>query len=492
MTSANAKPNAGRPLRFIVMGAGLSGIMSAIKLEQAGFADVTLFEKADRPGGTWRDNTYPGIACDIPSHFYSYSFAPNPEWSSRYAPGSEIQSYIESVMRRYDVARRIRFGEEIIRCEFSAGRWQVETKCGHRDVADVLIAATGVTHHPNLPDIPGLESMGEAAFHSARWNHQIKTAGAKVGIVGTGSSSVQIVPALVNRAAKVSLFQRTPQWIMPQENVLYTEAEKANFRSDPRAIEGLRSMLQRRFTELIANALVDIDSPQYKAIEDACIANLETQVTDPALKEKLRPNYRAACKRLVVSPDFYAAIQSPNAELVVERIDRIEANGVRTRDGRLHELDVLVLATGFKTHHFMRPIEVIGPNGLRLNDVWSSRPRAYLTVAVPGFPNLFMLNGPHSPVGNFPLIEVAELQMNYVLQLIAELRNGCRGLSPSPEITARYDQERIAASKKTIWATGCNSWYIDGEGVPAAWPWKIERFYEAMSKPDLTDYVRVD
>jgi cation diffusion facilitator CzcD-associated flavoprotein CzcO len=490
MTSTS-DDRAKRPLRFIIIGAGLSGIMAAIKLEAAGYRDIVIYEKANKPGGTWRENTYPGIACDIPSHFYSYSFAPNPNWSMRYAPGGEIQRYIEDVMRKFGVDQRIRFNEEIVRCKFSDGRWNIETRNGTRDAADVLIAATGVLHHPSMPEIPGLSTFAGASFHSARWNHDVQLDGRRIGVIGSGSSAVQIVSALVKRSSKLTLFQRTAQWIMPQENLPYSAAELAKFRDDPQAIPTLRDMLKRRFTAQVADAFVNLESPQYKALEQACIANLEANVADPVLRERLRPDYKVACKRLVVSPDFYQAIQQPNAELVTERIDAIEPAGVRTRDGRLHELDVLVLATGFQAHNFLRPIDVIGSDGVRLNDAWSPRPRAYLTVAVPGFPNLFMLNGPHSPVGNYPLIEVAELQMGYILRLVERLRDsGCRALAPSETSTARYDAARIAAAKTSSWATGCSSWYLDAEGVPAAWPWPIDKFYAEMAAPNFDDYER--
>jgi cation diffusion facilitator CzcD-associated flavoprotein CzcO len=490
--ASTSEESSARPLRIAIIGAGLSGIMSVIKLEAAGYSDIVVFEKSDKPGGTWRDNTYPGVACDIPSHLYSYSFAPNPNWSRRYAPGAEIQAYLEDIMQRYGVEKRIRYGEEIVRCEFTAGRWHIETKCGHRDVADVIIAATGVTHHPQIPNIAGLNDFAGAAFHSARWNHQVDVDDKRIGIIGTGSSAVQLVSALVGRASKLSLFQRTAQWIMPQENVDYSAAEKAQFNADPNAMRNLRAMLARRFTESVANAFIDAESPQLKVIEAACLDNLETQVQDPVLRERLRPQYRAACKRLVVSPDFYQAIQHPNAELVTEGIERVEAAGIRTRDGRLHELDVVVLATGFKTDSFMRPIEVIGRNGIRLNDQWSPRPCAYLMVAVPNFPNFFMLNGPNSPVGNFPLIEVAEQQMHYILQLLDQVREGrCRELSPLESSTTRFDNERTATARKTVWATGCHSWYIDADGTPSAWPWPIERFYAEMAKPKLDDYQQV-
>ena len=478
-----------RPLRFVVIGAGLAGVMSAIKLAQAGHRDVAVFEKAERLGGTWRDNTYPGVACDVPSHLYSYSFAPNPDWSRVFSPGHEIQAYLERVARHHEVDSRIRFSEEVTRCEFAGGEWRVETSRGRSETADVVIAASGVTHHPNLPDLPGLAGFAGAAFHSARWDHGVAVDARRVGIVGTGSTAVQLVSALVDRASRLVVFQRTAQWIMPQDNVAYTAEQRAGFLRRPEQMHGLRAELERRWVENFSNAVVDVSSPQLKVIEDACRANLERHVRDPELREKLRPNYRAACKRLVVSPDFYQAIQKPNVELVTDAIEAVEPGGVRTRGGALHELDVLVLATGFRTDRFVRPTEVIGRDGRRLAQVWRDRPTAYLSVAVPGFPNLFMLNGPSSPVGNFSLIEVAELQMKYVLQLVERLRSaGCREISPSEDAATRFEAARVLATKNTVWTTGCKSWYLDDRGVPASWPWTLERFRAEMAAPNLDAY----
>jgi cation diffusion facilitator CzcD-associated flavoprotein CzcO len=480
-----------RPLRFAIIGAGMSGILSAIKLQEAGFEDFTLYEKAERLGGTWRENTYPGIACDVPSHLYSYSFDPNAEWSHRFSPGAEIQAYFEGVARRYGVEGRIRCGEEVTRCAFEQGRWRLETKSGRRDEADVVIAATGVLHHPNLPDIAGLDSFEGALFHSARWDHGVRLDGRRVGIIGTGSTAVQIVSALVDRVARLSLFQRTAQWIMPQDNPAYSEAEKAEFRHHPELMRQLHADLSTLFAQGFSNAVVDAESPQMKAIEDACRANLESSVTDPVLREKLRPSYRAACKRLIISPDFYQAIQKPNAELVTDGIERVEPGGVRTRDGRLIELDVLVLATGFRADRFVRPMHVAGPGGQSLDERWSKRPDAYLSIAVPGFPNFFMLNGPNGPVGNFSLIEVAELQMAYILQLVEPLRAGrCREISPTPEATARFEAARVEAAKRTVWTTGCRSWYLDDRGIPAVWPWTFDRFREEMARPQPEAWTR--
>jgi len=296
----------------------------------------------------------------------------------------------------------------------------------------------------------------------------------------------------VDRVAQLSLFQRTAQWIMPQENPAYSDAERDGFRRDPQAIPQLRADLSRLFAENFSNAVVDADSPQMKLIEDLCRANLEANVRDPVLREKLRPSYRAACKRLVISPDFYQAIQKSNAALVTEGIRRVEARGVRTRDGHLHELDVLVLATGFRADRFLRPIEVVGRDGRRLDDAWGARPIAYLSVAIPGFPNLFLLNGPNGPVGNFSLIEVAELQMAYVLQLVKRMRSGrCREIAASESATARFDAERVEAAKKTIWTTGCRSWYLDDRGIPASWPWSFDRFRTEMAAPRMEAWEEV-
>src|SRR5262245_47303848 len=378
-----------RSLRTAVIGAGMSGILSAIKLAEAGYGDVVVYEKAERLGGTWRENTSPGITCDVPSHLYSYSFAPNPEWSRRFSPGSEIQAYFEDVARRYGVASRIRYGTEITRCELRDGRWRLGTAAGATDDVDVVIAATGVLHHPSYPAIAGLDTFGGACFHSARWDHGVPLAGKRVGVIGTGSSAVQSVGALADQVSELVLFQRTPQWIAHGDNPAYTDAEREAFRTQPELIEQVRAEVSRGFIEGFANHLADVDSPQLRGIHDFCVANLEGKVTDPELREKLRPTYRAACKRLIMHDSFYEAIQRPNARLVTEPIERVEPAGVRTKDGRLHELDVLVLATGFRVDSFVRPMTIIGRDGVTLDDVWRNGPFAYLAIGVPGFPNLF-------------------------------------------------------------------------------------------------------
>ncbi|HWB67784.1 MAG TPA: NAD(P)/FAD-dependent oxidoreductase [Mycobacteriales bacterium] len=481
MASTPARP------RFAIVGAGVAGVLAAIKLREAGFDDIVVYEKADRLGGTWRDNTYPGIACDVPSHLYSYSFAPNPEWSHVFSPGAEIQRYFETVATAYDVDPLICFGEEVRSLRFDGNGWLVETDA-RRDRADFVIAATGVLHHPRYPDISGLDTFRGPCFHTARWDHDVRLEGARVGVIGTGSSGVQVIGAIANRVGRLVVFQRTAQWVLPAENPPISADDRARFRADVQAMQTLRAELNRGFVENFADAVVDAGSPILQRVEELCRANLEGTVADPDLRERLRPDYRAACKRLVVSPNYYESLCLPHVQVIDDPIASIEPAGVRTAGGDLHELDALVLATGFQIDRFLRPIDVTGTVGMRLDDVWSDGPVAYLSVSMPGFPNLFMLNGPNGPVGNFPLIDVAEMQCDYVLQLIDSALGRNAPVSATQEATDRFEAERIEATKRTIWVSGCRSWYLDHRGIPVAWPWPMARFREVMAAPDLRDY----
>jgi cation diffusion facilitator CzcD-associated flavoprotein CzcO len=477
-----------RDLRVVVIGAGMAGVLSAIRLREVGLTDLVVYEKADRLGGTWRENTYPGIACDVPSHLYSYSFALNPDWSQSFSPGDEILAYFDRVAEEHGVLDVIRFGEEVTELEWRDGRWHLGTSTGTRDVADVVIAATGVLHHPKYPDIEGLDDFAGACFHSARWDHDVEVDDKRVGVIGTGSTAIQITGALVDRVEHFTLFQRTAQWIMPLDNPAYDEETRALFRGDPERLAGVHESLSNAF-EGFSHAVVESDSPAMAMIEQAVLDNLEGSVIDPDLRERLRPDYRAGCKRLILHGGFYDAIQHPNAELVTSAIERVEPEGVRTADGELHELDVLVLATGFHVDAFLRPTTVVGRDGVTLADAWKDRPVALLSISIPDFPNLFLLNGPNGPVGNFSLIEVAELQLDYALQLIEHLRSGeATEVCATPEATEAFEQARFEASKNTIWATGCTSWYLDDRGIPSVWPWRFEKYREAMAGPDLEAY----
>lgn len=480
-----------RELRVIVIGAGMAGILAGIKLREAGITDVTIYEKADKIGGTWRENTYPGLHCDVPAHHYTFTFERNPDWTRYLAPGAEIQSYFEGISKKYAIDQLIRFSTEIKRAEFSGGRWQLSLSSGESDVADVVIAATGVLHHPSMPTIAGMDEFEGAIFHSARWDHTVPLEGKRVGVIGMGSTGVQIISELVGKAARVEHFVRNPQWIMPVDNSYYSAEERAAFRADPALLAEVMDVeTYNANVEIYTQCLNDPECDNAQMWRQFCYDNLENNVQDPALKEQLRPDHMPLCKRLIFSPDYYQAIQQPTAQLVREDIDCIEAKGIRTNDGVLHELDVIALATGFRADQFMRPMEIVGRNGMDLETLWEKRPAAYLAISMPDFPNFFMLNGPNGPVGNFSLIDIAEHQWHYIEQLIDKLRRQeCAEICTSKTALDAFDEERVEAAKKTIWYTGgCNSWYLDAEGIPASWPWNYSRFVAEMSAPNFDHF----
>lgn len=477
-------------MRFAIIGAGMSGILAAIKLRMAGHEAITLYEKAERIGGTWRDNRYPGLACDVPAHAYTYEFAPNPEWSAYFAGGPEIQAYFEKVVDDFGVRPLIRFDSEVAALDWTGGQWRVGTTAGDVDRADVVIVASGVLHHPNIPDLPGLENFAGPAMHTARWNDGLDLSAKRIGVIGNGSTGVQMVAHLGLEGRDVVHFQRTPQWIMPAPNFPYSEEDKATFRASTAAIDAVRYHPQflaavDRFT----NGVTDMNSPEINEIEGLCRRHLEETVRDPVLREKLRPSYRAACKRLIYSSTYYEAAQRSNVEVVAGRIERIVPEGVIDTRGTLHRLDILALATGFDAERYIRPARVRGAHGLELDQVWAERCAAYLGISVPGFPNLFFLNGPTSPLGNFSLVDIAERQWGFVEQLIVLLAAGkAKAVSVSPGAFAQQEAARVAAHRNTIWASGCSSYYLDRTGVPIVWPWSYERFRQETRTPDLAAF----
>jgi cation diffusion facilitator CzcD-associated flavoprotein CzcO len=430
-----------RAPRVGIIGAGMSGIGMAAKLRLAGIESFHIYEKWDDLGGTWHANTYPGLTCDIPSRYYSYTFAPNPNWTRVYSPGREIWAYLDRVASDFDLHGRISLGTEVTEARWVDGRWVLRTSAGEEAEYDFIIAATGGLVHPSKPNIPGLEKFAGAAFHSAEWDHSVPLRGRRIAVVGTGSTGVQITRELAPLAGRYELYQRTAQWILPIGNRRYTRLTRWLYRRFPE----LNRLGYRSFQVQIERTLGSATVRQgwaRRLIGALCRLHLRT-VGDPELRRRFTPDHEPMCKRLVVSTNFYRQFQRPNVELIDAGIDHVEPRGIVTSDGRLHELDVIVLATGFDAHAYLKPLELIGPDGLRLSELWDGEPFGYRSVALPGFPNVFTLLGPHSPIGNQSIFTVSETQIEYALSLIDMWRNGeADAMWPTAEATERTSSPR--------------------------------------------------
>lgn len=473
--------------KILIIGAGMSGMLMGIRLQQAGIHDFEILEKAHTLGGTWRENTYPGLQCDVPGYMYAYSFEPNPECSRRFATGADLQAYFERVFAKYRLARHTRFNTAVESATWEDGGWTVVTGDGERRRADILVAATGVLHHPNVPDIPGLNTFAGTAMHSAQWRHDAPIAGRRVGIIGTGSTAVQIVSAIAGTVGHLDVFQRTAQWIVPAGDREIGERQRRLMRRHPVLVR----VIAKYYEQIVGLTLGNIASNKHVApmVERIARLNLRLSVRDPVLRAKLTPDYKACCKRIVFADNFYPAIQQPNVSLVTDGIERIEAGGVRTRDGKLHALDVLVLATGFRIVYSW-PIRFTGRNGRTLDEAWRNGAHAYRSLTVPEFPNLFFMQGPHSPVGNFSLIGVAEVQADYIMQIVGKMQRGeLKSVEPREDATRAFNAALRAAAQDTVWASGCKSWYLDANGVPALWPWSYDEFRQTMKSPRFEDFV---
>jgi len=476
-------------LRVAIIGAGAGGLMAGIRLRQLGIRDVSIFEKEIDLGGTWRDNTYPGLICDVPSHLYRFSFAPNPDWSRTFSPGSEIYAYVRKVAEEHRAEEMISYNSEVIELEYADKQWRLITNRGDQGTFDIVISAVGILHHPVYPDIEGLDDFNGPCFHSARWDASVALEGKRIGIIGTGSTAVQIVGAVIDDVEKLSLFQRTPQWVLGAPNPFYSEEEKSTYRNDPIEMERAYNSLARTLNHGFAAAVVGQNDEALAAMQAGCQQTLDDNIQDETLKAKLTPKYSAGCKRLIVSDQFYPAISKPNAELVTESIERVEEQGIRTCDGRLHELDVLVLATGFDPHFFLSITLVVGRNRQTLEQAWDKGNYAYKTICVPGFPNLFFLGGPNSPIGNFSYLLTAETQYSYIEKLVVLLLQGrLQEIEPKADVTETFNQTLKETMPDTVWASGCQSWYFDKFGNVASWPWTFAKFEEELAEPDLQDF----
>jgi cation diffusion facilitator CzcD-associated flavoprotein CzcO len=476
-----------RPVKVAIIGAGMSGICMAAKLQDAGIGSFTIFEKADDVGGTWRDNTYPGLTCDVPSRYYSYSFRPNPNWSHVLPPGPEIQAYFRQVADERGIRRHIRFGADVTSARYDDGKWRLTTADGE-ETFDVLVTATGFLRVPRYPAIPGRETFAGPAFHSSRWDHSVSLPDKRIGLVGTGSTGVQITAELGGKVRQLKVFQRTAQWVCPMPNLRYSQLTRAALRRWPK-LNGLPYRFWGWNVRCFFGRAPIRPGFQRRLLTSLSQWNLRLSVRDPQLRAKLTPKDQPMCKRLIFAGRFYRSVRQPGVEVIADAIDYIEPRGIVTADGTLHELDLLVYATGFDARAYVRPLEVVGQGGLTLDEAWADGPMAYRSVAVPGFPNLFMLMGPHSPIGNQSLVPVAEDQADYAMWWIKRLRDGVvRAAAPTEVATKQYNERMKADMPQTIWVTGCSSWYLGKDGLPELFPWTPETHRELLRQPELDDF----
>ncbi len=475
--------------RIAIVGAGMSGICMGAALRRAGISTFTVYEKATRVGGTWRENTYPGIACDVPSRFYQFTFARNPDWTHLMSPGAEIWAYFEKVADDLGVTDQIRFGTTITEARWTGTSWEVTADDGTCEEYDFVISATGILHHPRYPRIEGLDSFAGPAFHSARWDHEVDLADKTIGLIGTGSTGVQILGDLAGKVGGVRLFQRTPHWVVHLENPEFSRFTRALHRRFP-SYDRFSYHVSRKVIESLSPALLHPGKAR-RFLTWHTRRQLK-RIADPALRDRLTPDSEPMCRRLIISPTFYDAVQREDVEVVSTAISRVEPTGVRTTDGVLHECDVLVLATGFDAHAYLRPMNLVGPGGHTLEEAWAAGPRAYQTVALPGFPNFFLLMGPNSPVGNYALTAIAETQAAYALDWIGRWQRGeLTSAMPTAEATDAFYAEVAEAMPETVWATGCTSWYLGQDGKPELFPWAPERHRELLGTVRTEDFTIV-
>ena len=468
----DGRPRArGRSRSIAVVGGGFGGVGAAVMLRRAGYHDVTVFERGERVGGVWHHNTYPGAACDVPSHLYEFSFEPNPRWSRRYAPQAEIQNYLEDVARRHGVIDRIHTGTEVERARWDEERsvWLLETSTGSHE-AEILLTACGQLSVPKVPPIPGLSDFDGPAFHTARWRHDVDLTGKRVAVIGTGCSAIQVVPAIQPVVDRLDVYQRSPGWTFPKMDFAYSERTQRLFERFP-ILQRLDRAAVFAFMELGAAAMTSRGwlLPAFRAVGRRQIKAIE----DPELRRKVTPSDEIGCKRIMLTDDWYPALTKPNVELMTDRVAEVTRTGVRTDDDVERPADALVLATGFETHGFVAPMEIVGPDGHTLAEEWSEVARAYLGTSVPRFPNLFLLYGPNTNGGTGSVIYTIEAAINHVIAALGELdRADATRIELRRETAEEFDRELREALAETVWHSGCTSWYLDENGNdPNQWPW---------------------
>lgn len=463
---------AAETLSALIIGSGFGGLGMAIALRKQGISDFLLLEKAHDVGGVWRDNTYPGAACDVPSHLYSFSFEPNPNWSRHFAQQPEILAYLQHCARKYQVLPHLRFGAEVREARFdeAAQRWRVTLQNGETLHSRLLISATGQLSRPLLPRIEGIDTFGGPAFHSARWNHGCALQAKRVAVIGTGASALQFVPAIAGQVAQLSVFQRSPAYILPRPDHAYSADAQARFAAQPWRMRLHRAGIYLHH-EVRALGFTRFRSLLQPAVGRPFRQLLREQVPDPALRRQLTPDYPIGCKRILLSSDYLATLARPNVALVGTPIRRIVPEGVETEDGTLHRADVLIYGTGFAATEFLAPMRITGRDGIDLNTVWQDGASAYLGMTVPGFPNFFMLYGPNTNLGHSSIVYMLESQIAHVMRCLKALRgSGASAIEVDAERYHRHERRVQQALQHTAWQ-GCQSWYLDARGRNSTnWP----------------------
>ena len=474
-------------VKIAIIGAGFAGMGMAIGLLRSGERDFVILERADAVGGTWRANTYPGCAVDVESHLYSFSFAPNPDWSEVYSPQQEIWDYQLRLADEYGLNEHVRLGTEVLGADWDedAGLWHVQTS-GEPVDARFLISGMGPLTNPVDPDIPGLDTFAGTRFHSGAWNHEHDLTGERVAVIGTGSSAAQFVPEIARDAGRVLVFQRTPAWVLPRFNRHISALERAIYRRFPAVQRAVRAKQDLRH-ELLGFVL---RSPKGTPIlERLCLTHLRRQVPDPQLREQLIPPFRAGCKRLIISDDWYPALTRPNVDLVTDAITEVRPEGVVTADGVLHEADTLILGTGYEIMPIADPLR--GRGGVSLRDRWAVHREAHLGTTVAGYPNYFMLVGPNTATGHTSILLYAEAQIDYILQCIAHVeRNGARAIEVREAAQHAFSESIREQLQGTVWLLGgCNSWYLNEQGgTSVLWPGSTWAFTAALRQLDPSEY----
>ena len=485
-------PTNGRPMRspsVAIIGAGFGGIGLAITLKKRGIDSLTILEKGDRVGGVWRDNTYPGATCDVPSQLYSFSFEPNPDWSRRYSPQPEILDYLERCVDRYGLRPNLRLGTEVRGAELDegSGRWRIETAGGETVEADVLVSACGQLSRPALRRIEGSERFEGPIFHTARWDHEVDLDGKRVAVIGTGASTIQVVPAIAGRVGQLDVYQRSAPYVIPKKDRPYRPWERQLFRWFPPA-RWLPRFTQWLFFEIFISAFNQFRSVG-KLGTRMFERNLDEQVSDPELKRALTPDHVLGCKRVLISPDYYSTLERPNVELVTQEVRGLTESGVVAEDGTERPADVIVLSTGFESTRFLAPMEIRGRGGLDLNEAWREGANAYLGMTVAGFPNLFVMYGPNTNLGSGSIIFQLESQMSYIADAVEVLRRRGGLLSVRPEVQRAFDSEMQSRLSTSVWQTGCNNWYVDEHGRNTNnWPGFTLEYRRRTRRLDPGDY----